>query len=474
MMRRLTALVAVVLAATTACLPGPDPSSQPDILMVVLDDATPGQVAAGMPRLMGRLGTDGWWTFTQAISQDPLCGPARATLLTGLVSDHHKVTCNGKGASGGWPSDCQAYKDALLLQEWMQIWAPAYTTSMVGSWFTFYPCSGEGSGAGWPVPAGWDDWHAFSRAQQRYSPFYLVEGGQERYFPAVSGTDDDYSTNVLAARALDFWRGCASPCFQWFAPAAPHHPWTPPEFPEATGVVPDPPSYLEGCPGRDPATDKPAWYDGLTCSVAGWAAASGTATLPPVDVALDRIIALLQAQGRWDRTVVIVVSDQGIQNKAHRWSGKEVAYEESVRVPLYLRLPGTTGGTIDRLVTLADVHATLTDLMGVRTERDGLSLLRLVAGESWGRTEAYMAHHRVQSGVPFGPWRAIRQDCAVSVPCLAYVRWADGTEELYDLGADPFELTNLAPIPGRWPGDPSRAADLDAVRARLDELVAAL
>jgi hypothetical protein len=59
-------------------------------------------------------------------------------------------------------------------------------------------------------------------------------------------------------------------------------------------------------------------------------------------------------------------------------------------------------------------------------------------------------------------------------PCLAYARWADGTEKLYDPGADPFELTNLASVAGRWPGDPSRAADLDAVRANLDELVAAL
>lgn len=466
-MRRLMLALLVVFAA--ACQPIP-PNAGPDILLVVLDDATIGQVQAGMPRLAARLGSDGWWTFTQAVSQDPLCGPARATLLTGLVSEHHHVTCNGKSASNGWPSDCQAYQDALLLQEWATVWAPTYRMSMIGSWFTFYPCSGEGAGAGWPAPPGWDDWHAFSRAGQRYSPFWLVENGAETYFPAVTGTDADYSTYVLGERLAAFWAGCdgSAPCFAWFGPAASHHPWTPPEDLEATGVVPDPPSYLEGCPGRDPATDKPSWYDGLGCSPAGWAAASGTPTLPPVDRVLDGWIADRQARGLWDRTVVIVTSDQGIQHKAHRWSGKELPYEESIRVPLFVRLPGTTGGTVDRLVTLADVHATITELMGTRTERDGLSLLRLLTGEPWDRSDVLLAHHRVQSGVPFGPWRAVRDDCSVRSPCMVYVRWASGDEELYDLSSDPYQLHNLAPLASRgWPGDPAYGPELDRMRARL-------
>ncbi|GIV00854.1 MAG: hypothetical protein KatS3mg014_2536 [Actinomycetota bacterium] len=55
----LTAAVALAFAAS-APLPGPDPSIQPDVLLVVFDDATPGQIRAGMPRLVGRLGADGW------------------------------------------------------------------------------------------------------------------------------------------------------------------------------------------------------------------------------------------------------------------------------------------------------------------------------------------------------------------------------------------------------------------------------
>lgn len=55
------------------------------------------------------------------------------------------------------------------------------------------------------------------------------------------------------------------------------------------------------------------------------------------DDAIGRLIAELKAQGRWENTVFILVGDNGYGRNEHRWVSKEVAYEESIRVPMVIR-----------------------------------------------------------------------------------------------------------------------------------------
>jgi arylsulfatase A-like enzyme len=110
-------------------------------------------------------------------------------------------------------------------------------------------------------------------------------------------------------------------------------------------------------------------------------------------------------------------------------------WEECTRVPLVFKVPGLTekGATCGRPVGLIDLYPTLLDLCGVpqRANLDGQSLVPLLTdpGAAWERP-ALTTHGQGNHALRSERWR--------------YIRYADGSEELYDHDADPHEWTNLA------------------------------
>jgi len=67
-----------------------------------------------------------------------------------------------------------------------------------------------------------------------------------------------------------------------------------------------------------------------------------------VDDMLGLLFETLATNGELDNTVVIFTSDNGFLHGDHRLSDKSFAFEESIRVPLYIWLPGQPGGSVDR------------------------------------------------------------------------------------------------------------------------------
>jgi arylsulfatase A-like enzyme len=154
------------------------------------------------------------------------------------------------------------------------------------------------------------------------------------------------------------------------------------------------------------------------------------------DSQIGRLLQALERRGRLDQTLVIVAGDHGESLGEHgeRDHGAFL-YESVLRVPLVIRAPGIRSARIGAVVRLVDLMPTVLDFFGMMPPRvDGVSLTDLMRGrKSDLGLEAY-----AESRYPIldcKPLRSMRD---------ARFKVIDAPHpELYDLDADPFEMTNL-------------------------------
>ena len=164
-----------------------------------------------------------------------------------------------------------------------------------------------------------------------------------------------------------------------------------------------------------------------------------------VEEMLASLVEELEAAGELDNTYIIFTSDNGYLLGEHRNNEqKDRPYEESARVPLYVRGPGITPETqVDELVLNNDLVPTFAELAGVELgeeETDGRSLLPLLRGE-----ESRWWPRRGRSAILLEGFvgRGARVYAAVRTNTHKYVEYGNGEAELYDLEADPYELDNV-------------------------------
>jgi arylsulfatase A-like enzyme len=156
-----------------------------------------------------------------------------------------------------------------------------------------------------------------------------------------------------------------------------------------------------------------------------------------VDAQIGRVINALEDAGLADNTIVVVWSDHGYHLGEKGISGKNTLWERSTRVPLIFAGPGVTGGQrCSSPAELLDLYPTLIDLCDLtpRSDLEGLSLVPQLRNAAAPRDRpAITSHNQGNHGIRSERWR--------------YIRYADGSEELYDMQADPNEWTNLAADP---------------------------
>jgi arylsulfatase A-like enzyme len=418
----------------------------PNVIVIVTDDQRWDSLRV-MPIVQRELVGRGV-TFANAFVSNPLCCPSRASILTGNYS-HSTGVYRQIPPFGRF----EAFHDGSTLATWLD--GAGYDTALVGKYIDGY----QHAGLTGYVPPGWDRWVGFVHAG--YQDYRLsLDGVVRTYGDAPS----DYSTDVLANEAVRFITEATGPLFLYFAPEAPHAPATPalqdrlaftghpvamvPSFDEAD--VSDKPAYVR---------DLPRLTESRRAEVAAFALDQNR-TLLAVDRAVGRIVDALRATGRLHDTLIVFTSDNGIAYGEHRWTKKEVPYEESIRVPMVVRFDPFGVTSIDEhLVANIDIAPTVAALAGVATPHvDGRSLLPLLgspeADQPW-RQDLLLEHMEGTNPVP--------TYCGVRAVHMVYIRYATGEEELYDLTADPFEFSNLS-------ADPSAADLLSSMRARLDAL----
>ncbi len=420
-------------------------STEAPNIVVILSDDQPYYSVEEMPYVSALDGLEPLGTLYDNVA---LCCPARASFLSGLYSHHTGVELN---------THADRFDPSKTLATWLD--AEGYETGLFGKYLNGYPF-GEGEGG---VPPGWDRWVAFAgpEPQPSYYDYDLNSDGNVRRY---GDGPRDYSTDVLARKAEAFVKSAPEPFFALVTPIGPHSPWLP--APRHEGLyrgVPFPvrPNFGEAAQGA-PFFYKQFPSSSLHEQQTRWR--RQMETLRSVDD-LTRTV-LTAADERPGETVVLYLSDNGFSLGSHRWPSKRCGYEECGRLAGLMRSPGDPSGV---LASIVDLAPTLADLAGApRTPTDGQSFVPQLRGEAGSSESAILLRHRSDPGQNnFG--RDLPGFWGLRTQRWKYLRHGFGAgaegepgrpEELYDLNADPFELSNLA-------HDPTYVSVLEELRARL-------
>jgi arylsulfatase A-like enzyme len=155
-----------------------------------------------------------------------------------------------------------------------------------------------------------------------------------------------------------------------------------------------------------------------------------------VDAQVGRVLDALEASGLQDETIVVCWSDHGYH--LGEITGKNTLWDPSTRVPLMFAGPGISkDARCERPAELLDIYPTLAELCQLKSVPNGLegqSLVPQLKDVNAPRTRPAITSH--------GPGND-----TVRTETHRYIRYADGSEELYDMKKDPNEYTNLASNP---------------------------
>jgi len=162
---------------------------------------------------------------------------------------------------------------------------------------------------------------------------------------------------------------------------------------------------------------------------------------------VGKIINELKAQGQWENTIIITVSDHGdMDTHNHLIFKGPFMYEHMVRVPFMIRVPekcgGQTGQIDDFDAVNVDIMPTVFDFCGLdKPNRDGVSLKPLITGRGVRPVRDFVISEYYSKQKWVNPIRMLRTHD------FKYTRYVRHGEELYDLKNDPHELENLADHP---------------------------
>ena len=436
---------------------GPSPSptatatpaaARPNIVFILLDDGEEAMVS-NMPRIRANF-IDRGLRFTNAFANTPLCGPSRANILAGQFSHNTRVIGN-VGSEAGYPAWAASGYDSNSIGPWLK--AAGYKTGIFGKYQNDYPNNGSPGYSETFLPPGWDDWRVVMSDREANNDLYTLNenGILNRYTSANNG----YQADILSARMQAFLRGAetndAQPFFAFLSLGAPHVPTAPAArhlsaYPGAT--APRGPSFNE-----PDMSDKPRWLqdqapliDASTSAEIDVDYRGSLQAMLAVEEAVDALFVTLDQLGESSNTYVFFTSDNGLHRGEHRLPrGKNTPYEESIRMPFYVRGPGVPAGrTVDHLSGLVDLAPTFLGLAGaaVPSAVDGMSLAPLLSATppalaTW--RQEMLIEHPGGAGLPI----RIPAYYGVRTQTELYVEYDNFENEYYDLRSDPSQLSNL-------------------------------
>jgi arylsulfatase A-like enzyme len=494
MLNRLGAAIAamvvmVLLTATCAAA-----EQRPNILFIFSDDHAWQSISAyGEARRLletpnlDRIAHEGM-RFDRCLVPNSICGPSRATVLTGKYSHLNGFYNNSNSRFDG---------SQTTFPKLMQ--AAGYRTALFGKWHLV------------SEPTGFDYWHILPGQGIYYNPPMIRNGEPVEH----SG----YVTDIITDLTLEWLknRDKSKPFVAMCQHKAPHREWSPAlrhlghdndrQYPEPETLFDD---YSgRGLAERDqdmtlektmiPLDVKLAAHNSMTPEQrVPWDAyykprnqkfreANLTGKdlvrwrynrymhdylgcIKGIDESVGRLLEFLDQEGLADNTIVVYASDQGFYLGEHGWFDKRWIFEESLRTPLLVRWPGVTkpGSTTDAIVSTVDFAETFLDAAGIPIPDDmqGRSLVPVLKGQvpsDWRKSFYYHYYeypvpHRVRPH--YGVVTARHKLVHFYGPDVDY--W-----ELFDLETDPHELKSVYDDPAYADVRQELAAELARLRTEL-------
>ncbi len=442
----------------------------PNILFIFSDDLTCQALSAyGDKRQlletpqMDRLAREGM-RFDRCLVTNSICGPSRATILTGKYSHRNGFYNNTNSRFDGTQ---QTFPK--LLQ------AAGYSTAVIGKWHLVSD------------PTGFDHWQILPGQGIYYNP-KLIDNGRE-----VSHSG--YVTDIITDLSIDWLkqRDKSKPFLLMSQHKAPHREWSPAlrhlgwnhdrQYPEPETLFDDFSGRSAAVRDHDMGLDRTfsdtdakfrappnltpdelkvwnAYYEPRNAEfqkspltgrdLIHWRynryMHDYLGCVKAIDESVGRLLDFLEQEGLAENTVVICSSDQGFYLGEHGWFDKRWIFEESLRTPLLVRWPSVIrpGSVNNQIVSLLDFAETFLDLAGQKSPADmqGRSLVPLFRGETPADWRTSLYYHYYEFPVP----HRVRPHYGVITDRFKLVHYykPDVNDwELLDRRDDPLEIKNF-------------------------------
>lgn len=452
-------------------------SERPNILFIFTDDQSHRTVSsyedaipwAKTPHI-DRLAEDGI-RFKHAFA-GPWCAPSRAMVLAGKYIH---------GIDGLDFSEYPVIKQDLnRFRMWPETFRKnGYTTAVIGKW---HLASDYGHGKVWDHSIIWERLGYEKSGSYFRDQKLRFDGGD---FTPVDGHSTDnytrYATNFIE-------RDHEQPWMLWLCYDAVHAPFTPADRHEGAydqaGPIevpkdiypprPTKPKYMRDYAMFEPNANGEPVDERLGLSLSELVRKYHSGVLS-IDEGVKDLMDTLEATGQLENTLIVFTSDQGLAMGHHGMEIKVAPYDDNIRVPFIVRLPGkqSAGRVVESPVNAIDLAPTFFDYAGIDLpwEMHGDSLRPLMEGDSkeWdrpilqqnfsmafgARTDVGLTQPSPNQGVDW--WIFLRSGKYKYIATLV----PNEIEELYDIEADPRELNNLAL-------DPNYRTQLEEMRARME------
>jgi arylsulfatase A-like enzyme len=448
---------------------GQAPPTRPNILYIMADDHTTQAMSCYGGRLnatpsMDRIAREGV-RFNDCFCTNGICAPSRAVILTGKYSHINGLRDNAQVFDGSQVTFPKILREA------------GYRTGMIGKWHLKSD------------PTGFDDWRILPGQGEYYNPDF-IENGEKR-------NRVGYVTDLITDFSLDFLKDAQErrqPFLLMMHHKAPHRNWQPAPrhltlydkttFPEPETLFDDYATRSRAAreqqmtlrdfmtldsdlkmgppPERMNAEQKRLWEAAYAPKREAFRRANpqGDALVrwkyqrymqdylgcvAAVDESVGRVLDHLDRSGQTADTLVVYASDQGFYLGEHGWFDKRFMYEESLRMPLLMRLPGIVRpGLVNAdLVSNLDFAPTFLTLAGLRppVAMQGASFADILrTGKSYKRRGAIYYHY-----YEFPAVHMAKRHYGIRTKRYKLIHFYYDIDawELYDLEKDPRELHNI-------------------------------